>query len=142
MISKKRQEPGPVLRITVERLDGKWRVIDRFQVPEMTIPSSEDLPSPGRTGRFIGAWFEAVDTKGNVVYRRKFPVPPTGVEIFHEDGSISRTSPDTDLYSMDLLIPDNPKIEAVHLYIEPDTLSKAEKARAPTPVAIFPVRED
>lgn len=139
--SKKRSGPGPVLRFTVERRDGKWSVIDRFRAPEMTIPSSSKLPSPGKTGRLTGAWFEAVDAKGNLIYRRMLREPQDGVELFHEDGSISRATIESVHYTTDILIPDLPEIQTIHLYIEKEVPLEAKVAPAPIPVAKFPARE-
>jgi hypothetical protein len=109
----------------------------------MTIPSTQDLPSPGRAGRLTGAWVEAVDGQGSVLYRRMLREPPAGVEVFHRDGSISRISVENDQYSMDLLIPDLPEIEAIHLYVEePTPRPQAKDQWAPRPVAVIAARDD
>lgn len=146
MISKKRQEPGPVLRVRIERKEGKWNIVKRIRLPEKTIPSSDDLLRPDRTGRFTGFWFEAVDAKGNLLYRQMLRKPQRGVELFEDDGTISRVSVETDEYSVDLLLPDLPEVEDVHLFLEePDRMPERELAKrteAPQPIAVFPAREN
>jgi hypothetical protein len=140
MQTYQKNKPGPVLRITIERRDGEWREVDRYRVPEMTIPSSSELPSTPKSTRLTGAWVEAVDAKGEVLYRRMLREPPRGVEIFHEDGSMSRITADSDEYSMDLLIPDLPEIESINLFMEPDEPLGKEVPREAEPVAVFPAR--
>jgi hypothetical protein len=142
MQTQQENRPGPVLRITVERRDGVWREIDRYRAPEMTIPSSSELPPTPESTRLTGAWVEAVDAKGEVLYRRLLKEPPRGVEIFHEDGSMSRVTADSDEYSMDLLIPDLPEIQAINLFIELDEPPGKEVPRKAEPVAVFPARRD
>ena len=145
MMLKKQQEPGPVLRVRIERKEGKWRVIKRIRVPEMTIPTSDDLPRPDRSGRLAGFWFEAVDAKGHSLYRQILREPPRGVELFEDDGTISRVSVETDEYSVELLLPDLPEIGDVHLFLEePDRIPEREllkKARVLQPIAVFSARE-
>lgn len=145
MISKKRKEPGPVVRVRIERKEGKWRIVKRIRVPEMTIPTSDDLPRPDRAGRLAGFWFEAVDAKGNFLYRQVLREPPRGVELFEDDGTISRVRVETDEYNVDLLLPDLPEIETVHLFLEePERFPEGELAKktaVPQPIAVFPARE-
>lgn len=145
-MSKKRQEPGPVLRVRIERKKGNWRIVKRTRVPEMTIPASDDLPRPDRGDRLAGFWFEAVDAKGNSLYRQVLREPPRGVELFEDDGTMSRVSVEIDKYSMDLLLPDLPEIEDVRLFLEePDRIPERELAKrtgVPQPIAVFRVREN
>jgi hypothetical protein len=137
--------PGPVLRIRVERRAGRWKVVKRIHLPEKVVPASEDLPASDKAGRWSGFWFEAVDAKGNVLYRQVLRPPPRGVEVFEEDGSIRRVPRKTDEYSLDLLIPDLKEIESVRLFLEePEELAEKERAvrgRPLEPVALFPARE-
>lgn len=145
-MSKKRPEPGPVLRVRIERKEGKWRIARRIRVPEMTIPASDDLLSLDNAGRSAGFWFEAVDAKGNLLYRQVLREPPRGVELFEDDGTISRVSVETDEYSVDLLLPDLPEIEDVHLFLEEaDRIPERELAKktgALQPIAVFSAREN
>ena len=146
MTTKKRSGPGPVIRIRMERKDGKWRVVKRVWIPEMVAPPSEDLPGLERSVRPAGFWFDAVDPDGSVIYRHTLREPQRGVELFEDDGSISRVDADTDDYSLDIVIPDLPEIRDVQLFLEePERVSADERAaiaKAPQPVAVFPARAD
>jgi hypothetical protein len=134
-----------VLRVRVERKGGKWRLVKQVRVPEMTIPHSVDLPAPARAGRLTGSWFEAVDERGKVLYRRMFHMPPPGVEVFEEDGTISRVTKATDDYCTDLLLPDLPEVSAVRVFSEQlgkeVEVEPAKAARPVVPVAVFQLRE-
>jgi hypothetical protein len=112
---------------------------------EKTLPPSDELPYPGKTGRLSGFWFEAVDNKGKVLYRQVLQVPRRGVEVFEEDGSIRRIPLEIDEYSTDLLVPDLPEIKSVRLFLEePERLPEKERAKkglAPEPIAVFSAKE-
>lgn len=135
--------PGPVLRIRLERTKGRWKVAKRIRIPRKTLPASEHLPEAGANGRVSGTWFEAVDADGAVVYRLSMREPRRGIEVFHEDGGISRLDSRSDDYSTDLLIPDLPQIESVRVFSEePGAQDERGKGGALEPVAAFPARED
>ena len=147
MISANRQKPGPVLRIRVERKEGKWRVVKRIKVPEMTIPNSYDFPKLEKTGRLTGFWFEAIDDQSSFLYRQILREPPRGVELFEDDGTISRVSVEPpDEYIIDLLLPDLPEMEEIQLFLEdPEQIPERDlykKAGGPQPIAVFSVREN
>jgi hypothetical protein len=143
--SEKQEGPGPVIRILVKRKDGRWKVVQRIHVPKMTIPVSSGAPTPSRSGRIAGFWFEAVDREGKILYRRILRTPQKGVEIFDDDGTTSRVDVKRNEYSTELLIPDIPEIESVHLFLVGPgfipTPERVKKAHAVEPVAIFSLRE-
>jgi len=134
-----------VLRVRVKREKGEWTVVKKIRVPEMTIPASDKLPRPGPSGRLSGLWFEAMDTKGEVVYRRILHAPQQAVEIFEDDGSMTRVKAGTDEYSVDLLIPHLPGISEVRLFHErperEEVMKKAVVADRLQPIAVFDVRD-
>jgi hypothetical protein len=145
MLQEKQKKPGPVLRLRVERSKGKWRVIKYICLAEKTLPASAELPDPGQSRRLSGFWFEAVDDKGQVLYRQILHVPRRGVEVFAGDGSIHWIPVEIDDYTNDILIPDLPEIKSVRLFLEeperlPET-ARAKKGLAPVPVAVFSARE-
>lgn len=135
-----------MLRVRIKRKEGKWNIVKRIRLQEKTIPFSDDLPRPDRTGRFLGFWFEAVDAKGNLLYRQMLREPQRGVELFEDDGTISRVRVETDEYSVDLLLPDLPKVEDVHLFLEEtDRMPErklVKRTEAPQPIAIFSARDN
>ncbi len=144
MLIERLKKPVPVIRLRVERSKGEWRVVKHIRLAEKTIPPSEELPHPGKSGLWSGFWFEAVDAKGRVLYRQILQVPRRGVEAF-EDGSIHRIPLEIDEFVTDLLIPDFPEIDSVRLFLEePERLSEKERVKkgpVPEPVAIFLTRE-
>jgi hypothetical protein len=146
MLTERLKRPGPVLRLRVERSKGKWKVVKRLRLAEKTLPPSDELPNPGKSGFWWGFWFEAVDAAGKVLYRQVMDVPRGGVEVFAEDGAIHRIPLEIDEYTTDLLIPDLPEIKSVKLFLEePERLSaaaRAQKGPAPEPIAVFPAREN
>jgi hypothetical protein len=146
MTAKMRQQPGPVLRIRIGHRKNEWRVLKRIRIPEKVVPASNDPPRLGRSGRVAGFWFEAVDAQGKCLYRRVLREPPRGVELFEDDGTISRISAEPDEYSVDLLLPDLPEIENLRLFLEEPRLApERELIEEPTllrPVAVLPARED
>jgi hypothetical protein len=142
-----RTGPGPVIRVRVQYTDGQWRVVKRVQVSEMTIPASQELPQLRPHRRPAGFWFEAADARGEVLYRHGLRAPVPGVEIFEDGGGISRASADMEGYTVDLLVPDLPKVKDVRLFFEgPEAPRAKERAAAepglPTPVGVFAVREE
>lgn len=137
-----RQGPGPVLRVTIELRNGEWSVIDRFHAPEMTIPPPDDFAALVGDRLVVGSWFEVLDGEGEVIYRKRMMAPRRGVEVAHPDGSMSRVDADRRLFSNDLLIPDVPEAEFVHLYVDrPVPRPGVEDDERPEPVAAFPARE-
>ena len=145
MLKEKLTKPGPVLRLRVERSKGTWRVVKHIRLAAKTLPFPDELPLSGKSGLWSGFWFEAVDAKGQVLYRQILTVPRRGVEVFAEDGSMQRLPLEIDEYTTDLLIPDFPEITSVRLFLEePERLSEPERAKkgpVPEPVAVFPARE-
>lgn len=125
-----RQGPGPVMRVRVQYRDGRWQVIKRVRVPEMTVPASQPPPQGQRP---TGFWFEAVDAQGRVLYRHRLRTPIRGVEIFEEDGTIRRVDAEIEGYTQDLLVPLLPRLEKVRLYYAPPTAFAPSEAEAQKP---------
>jgi len=76
---KPRTGPGPVMRLRVQYKDGRWRVVQRVKVAEMTVPGSQELLRVRPHRRLAGFWFEVVDAQGEVLYRHGLRPPVPGV---------------------------------------------------------------
>ncbi|GAB90772.1 hypothetical protein [Gordonia rhizosphera] len=129
--------PGPVLRLTVERHDGQWRVVGETRVDEMTVPGSQELPDPGPARRVTGLWFEVVDADDHVLYRQILHEPPPGPELHHRDGRLSRMTAASDAYGTDLRVPLVDKGAKVRLLYVPSTVDVQGRdagEKAPTSV--------
>lgn len=144
---KPRTGPGPVMRLRVQYRDGRWRVVQRVEVAEMTVPGSQELLRVRPHRRLAGFWFEVVDAQGEVLYRHGLRPPVPGVEVFEPGGAISRASIEGGIegYTIDVLVPDLPRVKDVRLFYEgPEVprVKEKEAVGAAAPVGIFPVREE
>ena len=136
-------KPGAVLRVRIAWKEGGWVLEKIVRVKKMTIPRTESLDAR-IPKNCIGMWFEAVNSKAKVLYRRFLHAPHAGVEIFDPCGEIRRIPSDCREYSIDLLIPDLPSIKKVNLFHVPDGHCPEEvKKKMPKegPAAIFDIRQ-
>ncbi|GGM66881.1 hypothetical protein GCM10012275_41670 [Longimycelium tulufanense] len=108
--------PGPVRRLRVLVSLTGWQVIEERRVGRMNVSRSRDLPaSPRRTA---GAWFEALDAEGNVVYRRPIEHPgERSVELF-EGGRIFRKPLPGQEVSVEFLVPEAEDVSSVRVVID------------------------
>ena len=105
--------PMPLRRITVRRGDAAWKVEEESPL-EGTLPAPLEFPDSQLP--IVGSWWEAVDKDGNVLYRDRLEdVHDPFMEVFDEDGSISRVEHPPDAFAgheplMELLVPDLPDL--------------------------------
>jgi len=63
--------PESALRVALVLRDGEWTIGQPLEVPPTILPGSTHEPGAGAPRG--GAWFDVVDARGLVVYRRAIP---------------------------------------------------------------------
>jgi hypothetical protein len=97
-------------------------------VDRMTLRRSRSLPGGRRVG---GAFVEAVDAAGNVLYRHEIDDPTRpSVEIF-EPGRIRRADVSYDEVTIDVLVPDVDELAQVRIVVDGRALPFREGHGAP-----------
>jgi hypothetical protein len=119
MAEQSRQGPrayrGPVRRLRVTVVDGAWQVAKETRVDRMTLPRSRRLPE-GRTSG--GAFVEAVDAKGNVVYRQSIQDPTRpSVEIHDPERSHRVEAPGREVM-LDVMVPDTDDVASLRVIVD------------------------
>jgi hypothetical protein len=108
----------------------------------MTISPSYRLPEThGRA--LTGAWCEATDSSGTVIYRTLLPHLAGGsVEVQGEDGSLYREETAHDEDELEVVVPDVPALHTLNVYVADPRAGDvvATAARARTPVASLRLR--
>ena len=108
--------PCPVRRISVVWREGEWAVENEVRVESMTLPKSAELPEDRKQRGVTGVWYEVVDADGRAVYRQVLEDPFLGMELFDQDGKIKRVRTEHHRTSMEILVPDVPEVEELHIY--------------------------
>lgn len=116
MTSRAIKFPCGVRRISIAWRDGKWSIENEIHLDRMTLPKSYELPKQETGGGLTGSWYEIVDERGEALYRQLLPDPFAGMELFNEDGTISRTEAMAHEATFDVLVPDLPEATSLHLY--------------------------
>jgi hypothetical protein len=107
--------------------NGTWRVDDEVRVDRMTLRRSRELPR-GR-GRERGAYYEALDIEGDVVYRQSIGDPTRpNMEMFDGETITRVETPDRDVH-VEVLLPDVPEVATVRLIADGDELPLREGGR-------------
>ena len=133
---------GPVRRVRIHHRAGKWVIEKEIEIPEMILVTSADLPAVEPERAIMGFWYEAVDAEGNVFYRRFAPDPTDySVEIFEEDGTIRRTMGQPRDTTFDALIPDDPQITKLLIFVQRSGPKGEPPAHPPKPVAELNLRK-
>ncbi len=110
------KSPGPVRRLTVAWREGQWSIEHETRIERMTLPRSAELPRPGPRG-IGGFWWEVVDEKGGVIYRRIGKNPFTaGKELVSREGVLVHTGGSGEDALFDVLFPDLPQVAELHFY--------------------------
>jgi hypothetical protein len=108
----------------------------------MTIAPS--YPLPATHGRALtGAWCEATDSSGAVIYRKLLPhVADGSVEVPGESGGLQRADVDPGDDELDVVIPDVPSLHTLNVYLAGPRSGDvvATPAQARTPVASLRLR--
>lgn len=100
--------PCAVRRVRLDLKDGKWVVRKSVRVKSMTLPRSLEAATATHS---TASCFEAVDKKGNVIYRCRAPrTEPRRLELFEPDGSIYPHETRDLPRSIEVMIPDNSSI--------------------------------
>jgi hypothetical protein len=92
----------------------------------MTLPSPDEIPAGERT---VGVWVEAVDREGRVRYRQIMADPLAGMEMFEEDGTMTRLPHPAHAVSIEVLVPDLPAITELHIVANPAVRDAKRKVR-------------
>jgi hypothetical protein len=82
----------------------------------MTLPKSDELSEAAKKRGVMGFWYEAVDGQGRTLYRQMMEEPFVGMEVFDRDGKIRRVKTAHHEFGMEILVPDVPELEEVHIY--------------------------
>lgn len=119
MAEQSRQDPrayrGPVRRLRVTVVDGAWQVAKETRVERMTLRRSRRLPKGRTVG---GACVEALDAKGNVVYRQAVEDPTRpSVEIHGAGGSHRVDTPRREVM-LDVMVPDTDDVASLRLVVD------------------------
>lgn len=121
---------GPVRRLRVTVVDGAWQVAKETQVERMTLRRSRRLPSGRAVG---GACIEAVDAKGNVVYRQAVEDPTRpSVEIHDARGSHRVDTPGREVM-LDVMVPDTDDVASLRLVVDSTELLFRKGRGKPVP---------
>lgn len=137
-----RSGPQPVVRLRLRRRGERWTVEKQIRIDEMTIPSSYELPAAGGRAR-TGAWCEATDEAGELIYRKLLGhVPGGSVEVPAEGGGLHRAGEYLEDEVVDVVVPDVPSLHTVNVFVaDPDGADVAATVeRSRTPVASLRVR--
>ncbi|SCX95331.1 hypothetical protein SAMN05216420_101435 [Nitrosospira sp. Nl5] len=131
MVSRKITFPCPVRRISVVWREGAWIIENDIRVRSMTLPKSDELPEAARGRGVTGFWYEAVDRQGRTIYRQVMEDPFLGMEVFggnggnggnrgnggnSDNGRIRRIKTLHRQVSLEILVPDVPDLDALHIY--------------------------
>lgn len=108
--------PCPVRRLSVAWRDGTWKIENEILIKSMTLPKSDELPEDAKTRGVTGFWYEAVDAQGRTLYRKVMEEPFQGMEVFEPDGTIRRRKPSHHDINLEILVPDVPELEELHIY--------------------------
>lgn len=106
------QWPAPVLRVGLLFEGERWRIVRATRVPSMTLPAASVLPAGDRT---VGFWVEVVDKENQVRYRRIMSDPLAGMEIFEDDGSVTRMHHKGHAVASEILVPELTDATELHL---------------------------
>src|SRR5215213_744503 len=116
MASPQVKFPCPVRRLSIAWREGTWKIENEIRIESMTLPKSDELPEEAKRRGVTGFWYEAVDGQGRTLYRQVMEEPFLGMEVFDKDGKIRRTQPGHHDISLEILVPDVPEVEELHLY--------------------------
>jgi hypothetical protein len=122
MVSRKIKFPCPVRRISVVWRNGAWITENDIRIRSMTLPKSDELTEAAQKRGVTGFWYEAVDRQGRPIYRQVMENPFLGMEVFGGNGGnggngrIRRVEAAHREVSLDILVPDVPDLEAIHIY--------------------------
>jgi hypothetical protein len=142
MVDPQNWRSGPVLRLRLRWRKGGLEIVQRIPIRSKTLPPHQALPDLPKGVEPEGFWFEAVDAQGAAVYRRLMHnLLPWSVEIFDEEGGVTRQDSVPEEVWFDVLIPDLPEITELRLYANPGPFETGRRARGGRPLAAFPVRE-
>jgi hypothetical protein len=124
---------GPVRRIRLTVSGGTWSVTDHKRVARMTIKRSVRLASDDaeEARKPRGAYFEALDAAGNVVYRRPIEDPTRPSVEIYEGGKIRRVdTPDREL-TLDLVVPDVDSVTRLRIVVDGEELPFRQGNKSP-----------
>lgn len=116
MASRDIKFPCPVRRISLTYRRGTWSIENETRVESMTLPKSDELPKPTKKRGVSGSWYEAVDKQGRTIYRQTVEDFGAGMEVFERDGKIRRIKDSHDEFGLEILVPDVPDLEEIHIY--------------------------
>lgn len=119
MVSRKIKYPCPVRRISILWREGSWIVENDVRIRSMTLPKSDELTEAAKKRGVTGFWYEAVDRQNRLIYRQVMENPFLGMEVFSGSGGsgrIRRIEAAHREVSLEILVPDVPDLEALHIY--------------------------
>jgi hypothetical protein len=108
--------PCPVRRLSVSWRDGEWTIENEIRIESMTLPKSAELPRDTKKRGVTGFWYEAADRQGRTIYRQLLEDPFSGMEVFDRDGKMRRIQMEPHQASLQILVPDVPEVEELHIY--------------------------
>lgn len=128
--------PCPVLRIRLAWVKGMLRIEKVMGIPRMTLLKSVELPKSVNLSDdgVSGFWYELIDAKGHVLYRRMMEDSREG-EIVNADGSFSREGINRDKVMFDVLIPDLTESKQLRFFAQKRPRTVAMKP------AVFKIQE-
>jgi hypothetical protein len=131
MSSTNRRGPGPALRVRLKWSGGKWGLAGTVKVARMGLTRSDQLPKTDANTRVVGFWIEAVDDKGAVIYRRIMQDPVSmGHEHFLPKGEVVRNPAPRKSITIEVIVPDVPELDAIHVFSSPPTRQPGGKQDA------------
>lgn len=109
--------PCPVRRFLIRIRHERWEIVHEQAVARKTLPASFEFPDAAAERGIIGAWYDAVDARGNTVYRRPIQNPMRPLtEFVDDDEKLSNVLADAPEDLLIAMIPDLPAIEALVFY--------------------------
>jgi len=126
-----RTGPQAVVRLRIRRREGRWSVVKQTRIEAMTITPSYQLPD-ARGRALTGAWCEATDEAGEVIYRTLLPhLAGTSVEVPREGGGLQRADEYREDDEFDIVVPDTDALHSVNVFVTDPRGGQARVTGAP-----------